>query len=199
MISFRNQKAAIICPDDKDRHVLQDRLSRLGLVVQSEADWGPSLVAWQPDVVFFDVDSGNGDLAHRIGSAESRPLIGPLIGIVGAESPSRLEWMLQQRPSAYLLRPIRSSGVYTALVMGYHNASDRRELVAQVTRLERRAQARRTVFAATTRLMTAHGLTEPDAYRLLREAAMRQRTTIEEVSARIEANATGGIAAVIGS
>lgn len=194
MISFRNQKAAIICPEDKDRHVLQEQLGRLGLAVQSASAWGPALSDWQPDVVFFDVDTGSGDLTELMGAAAKRPLI----GIVGAESPGRLDWMLQQRPSAYLLRPIRSSGVYTALVMGFHNASDRRGLEARIMRLERRAQARRVVFAATTRLMTTHGLTEPDAYRLLREAAMRQRTTIEDVSARIEAAAAGAVAAATG-
>jgi AmiR/NasT family two-component response regulator len=117
-----------------------------------------------------------------------------MIAIVGAETPGRLDWMLQQRPAAYLLRPIRSSGVYTALVMGFHNAAEQKEFVARIDRLERRAQARRTVLAATTRLMETQGLSEPAAYRLLREAAMRQRTTIEDVSARIQAATMCGLA-----
>ena len=119
-----------------------------------------------------------------------------MIAIVGAETPGRLDWMQQQQPAAYVLRPIRSSGVYTALVMGFHNASERQELLAKIARLERRAQARRTVFAASTYLMTTYGLTESAAYRLLREAAMRQRTTIEEISARIEADGAGGAVAL---
>lgn len=188
MTSFRDRKAAIICPDDKDRHLLEARLRRLGLAVQADTGWGPSMALWQPDVVFFDVDSGCGDLSSRIGPAGSRPMI----AIVGAETPGRLDWMTLQRPAAYLLRPIRSSGVYTALVMGFHTVMAREELLARIDHLERRALARRTVSAATMRLMTAQGLTEPDAYRLLREAAMRDRMTIEEVSARIEASYTSG-------
>jgi hypothetical protein len=44
--------------------------------------------------------------------------------------------------------------------------------------------------------MKTQGLTDSAAYRLLRETAMRQRTTIEEVSARIEADGTCGIVAL---
>jgi AmiR/NasT family two-component response regulator len=192
MTSFRNRKAAIICPDDKDRHLLQARLTRLGLTVQADNGWEPKHAAWQPDVVFFDVDSGCGDLAGAIGPAGTKPMI----AIVGSETPGRLDWMMLQRPAAYLLRPIRSSGVYTALVMGFHTVSARQAFVARIDRLERRALGRRAVFAATTRLMEAQGLTEPAAYRLLRDAAMRQRTTIEEVSARIEADGSCGIVAL---
>jgi len=181
----------MICPDDKDRHLLDARLTRLGLAVQAAADWGSALIAWHPDVVFFDVDSGTGDLAGRIGPIASMPMI----AIVGAETPGRLDWMMQQRPAAYLMGPIRSSGVYTALMMGFHHVVAREEYLARIDRLERRAVARRLVFAATTRLMTAHGLTESAAYRLLRETAMRHRKTVEEVSARIEAEGTQEIAA----
>jgi AmiR/NasT family two-component response regulator len=192
MISFRNRHAAVICPDDKDRRVLGDRLIRLGLVVRAEAAWKPSWAVWQPDVVFFDVDLGAGDLAGSLGGIAGRPMI----AVVGAETPGRLDWMLQQRPAAYLLRPIRSSGVYTALVMGFHNAAERREFAARLERLERRARARRVVLAATARMMETQGLSEPAAYRLLRDAAMRQRTTIEEVSARIEAAGARAMMAV---
>jgi AmiR/NasT family two-component response regulator len=183
MISFRNRRAAVICPDDKDRRILGDRLVRLGLMVQAEAAWKPSSAVWRPDVVFFDVDSGSGDLAGSLGDIAGRPMI----AVVGAETPGRLDWMLQQRPAAYLLRPIRSSGVYTALVLGFHNAAERREFVTRIDRLERRAQGRRVVLAATMRMMETQGLSEQAAYRLLREAAMRQRTTIEDVSARVAA------------
>lgn len=192
MVSFRNRRAAIICPDDKDRRVLGDRLIRLGLVIRAEAAWMPSWAVWQPDVVFFDVDSGSGDLAGSLGDIARRPMI----AVVGAETPGRLDWMLRQRPAAYLLRPIRSSGVYTALVMGFHNASARQEFLARIDRLERRARARQVVLAATTRMMETQGLSEQAAYRLLREAAMRQRTTIEDVSARIEAAGPCGLAEV---
>jgi hypothetical protein len=37
-----------------------------------------------------------------------------------------------QHPAAYLLRPIRSNGVYSALAMGFHNATDRKELLVSV-------------------------------------------------------------------
>ena len=191
-LSFRSRAALIVSPDDQERRLLEARLARLGLGVAVESGWGATLTAARADVVFFDVDSGCGTVPERLGAAAGAALI----AVVGSETPGRLDWMMQQRPDAHLSKPIRSSGVYTALVMGFHHAGRRLELEARIDRLERRARSRHIVFAATARLMTTQGLTEPAAYRLLRDAAMRHRTTIEQVSARIEADGVAGCAAI---
>jgi AmiR/NasT family two-component response regulator len=41
------------------------------------------------------------------------------------------------------------------------------------------------VFAAVLQIMRGHGLSETDAFTLIRQTAMRHRTTIEQLSAEI--------------
>jgi AmiR/NasT family two-component response regulator len=43
------------------------------------------------------------------------------------------------------------------------------------------------VFAAVLQIMRAHDLAEADAFTLIRQTAMRHRTTIEQLSAEIVA------------
>jgi AmiR/NasT family two-component response regulator len=58
---------------------------------------------------------------------------------------------------------------------------------AHVERLEDRIRSRRVIFAAVMKIMRSHGLTETDAFALVRQTAMRHRTTIEQLSAEIMA------------
>ena len=46
-----------------------------------------------------------------------------------------------------------------------------------------RVRSRRVVLAAVLQLMRSHALSESDAFTLLRQTAMRHRTTIEQLSA----------------
>jgi AmiR/NasT family two-component response regulator len=41
------------------------------------------------------------------------------------------------------------------------------------------------VFGAVLQVMRVHGLTETDAFTLVRQTAMRHRTTVEQLSAEI--------------
>jgi AmiR/NasT family two-component response regulator len=56
---------------------------------------------------------------------------------------------------------------------------------AHLERLEERVRSRRVVFAAVLQVMRGHGLSEADAFTLIRQTAMRHRTTIEVLSAEI--------------
>jgi AmiR/NasT family two-component response regulator len=56
---------------------------------------------------------------------------------------------------------------------------------AYIERLEDRIRSRRVVLAAVLQAMRAHDLPESDAFTLIRQTAMRHRTTIEQLSAEI--------------
>jgi AmiR/NasT family two-component response regulator len=64
-------------------------------------------------------------------------------------------------------------------------AQRRSEEAAHIEKLEDRIRSRRVVFAAVLRLMRGHALSEEDAFNLIRQTAMRHRTTIEQLSAEI--------------
>ena len=109
----------------------------------------------------------------------------PIIALIGTETPSRLKWLLDLQPASFLIKPLRSAGLYTALVVAFDSAQRRIDEAAYIERLEDRIRSRRVVFAAVLQIMRGHGLSETDAFTLIRQTAMRHRTTIEQLSAEI--------------
>src|SRR5262249_10073338 len=133
------------------------------------------------DVIVLDADS----VSIKSDVAPALKANVPVIALIGTETPSRLKWLLDLRPASFLIKPLRSAGLYTALVVAFDCAQRRSEEAAHIERLEDRIRSRRVVFAAVLRLMRAHALSEEDAFHLIRQTAMRHRTTIEQLSAEI--------------
>jgi AmiR/NasT family two-component response regulator len=71
------------------------------------------------------------------------------------------------------------------LVVAFDCAQRRSEEAAHIERLEDRVRSRRIVFSAILQLMRVRGLSEEDAFALIRRTAMQHRTTIEQLSAEI--------------
>jgi AmiR/NasT family two-component response regulator len=120
--------------------------------------------------------------------AMQRALLGsPVIALLGTETPSRLKLVLDLDPASFLVKPLRSAGIYAALVMAFERSERTSELKQQVLKLEERLRSRRIVLAAVLQVMHSHAVGEPAAFALIRRAAMEQRKTIEQMSAEIAA------------
>jgi AmiR/NasT family two-component response regulator len=96
-----------------------------------------------------------------------------------------LAWLLDLHPASFLIKPLRSAGLYTVFVVAFDSAQRRIDEAAHIERLEDRIRSRRVIFAAVLQVMRAHDLPESDAFRLIRRTAMRHRTTIAQLSAEI--------------
>ena len=185
--SVRGRRALIVMKDERDIPILRRQLHRLGMSV-TEADPEQPIAPGVPvDVIVLDADS----IPIKSDAAPRSSINAPVIALIGTETPSRLKWLLDLKPASFLIKPLRSAGLYTALVVAFDCAQRRSEEAAYVEKLEDRVRARRVVFAAVLQLMRAHALSEEDAFNLIRQTAMRHRTTIEQLSAQI--TATGGI------
>jgi len=185
--SVRGRHAVMIGRDERDISIVRRQLNRLGMTV-AEAD--PDRLLDQEvavDVIVLDADS----VPIKSDATPALRTNVPVIALIGTETPSRLKWLLEQRPASFLVKPLRSAGLYTALVVAFDHAQRRTEEAAYVEKLEDRIRLRRVVFAAVLQLMRAHGLSEEDAFALIRQTAMRHRTTIEHLSAEIVAS--GGV------
>jgi AmiR/NasT family two-component response regulator len=84
-----------------------------------------------------------------------------------------------------LHKPVRSSGIYSALFFAVNEHHRRAEVTERLRALEGRRGARRFVHKALLQLMREHGIDDEDAYAMLRKESMRQRTTVEELATRI--------------
>jgi AmiR/NasT family two-component response regulator len=71
-----------------------------------------------------------------------------VIALLGTETPSRLKLVLDLDPASFLIKPLRSAGIYAALVMGFERSERTDSLKQQVLKLEERLRSRRVVPAA---------------------------------------------------
>jgi AmiR/NasT family two-component response regulator len=177
--SFRGLHALIEHPPGRDRTVLQTQLEFLGLKVTINDSASPSHDS--VDVLFFDADS---DQAAE--SEEANRDFGlPSVALIGSETPSRLQAMLGRQPSAYLMKPIRSTGIYASLAIATHQYTMLQTIRRKLASAEERLRSRRLLLAAILQIMNQAQVGEAEAFRILRRAAMSRRQTVEAVSAQI--------------
>ena len=178
--SVRGRRALMVMRDEREISIVRRQLNRLGMTI-SEHDPAEAPPDEPVDVILMDADTIpiKSDLATlwKVGA--------PIIALIGTETPSRLKWLLDLQPASFLIKPLRSAGLYTALVVAFDSAQRKIDEAAYIERLEDRIRSRRVVFAAVLQVMRGHDLSEAAAFTLIRQTAMRHRTTIEQLSAEI--------------
>jgi len=179
--SVRGRDALLIMRDEREISTVRRQLNRLGMSVTETDPEQPIDPKPAVDVIVLDADS----VPIKSEATCALKANVQVIALIGTETPSRLKWLLDLRPASFLIKPLRSAGLYTALVVAFDCAQRRSEEAAHIEKLEDRIRSRRVVFAAVLRLMRGHALSEEDAFNLIRQTAMRHRTTIEQLSAEI--------------
>ena len=180
-VQMRGLKACVIGCSDRDNHHLEQQFSRIGIegvfcaVFQDE-----SQLADQHLLVF---DGDNSTLFHPTNPLPWPAL--PKIALTAIETPSRLQWIAEQKIDSYMRKPVRFDGVMTAFTLALNHAAHINQLEAQLRRQEERLRARKFLFSAQLRVMHALRLEEDDAYNLLRRASMAQHMTIENLSCEL--------------
>ena len=178
--SVRGRRALMVMRDERETSIVRRQFSRLGMTI-SEHDPAAPPPNQAVDVILMDAD------AIPIKSDQAMAWKGnvPIIALIGTETPSRLKWLLDLRPASFLVKPLRSAGLYTALVVAFDSAQRKIDEAAHIEKLEDRIRSRRVVFAAVLQIMRGHDMSETDAFALIRQTAMRHRTTIEILCAEI--------------
>ncbi len=179
--SLRGRRALVAIKDERDASIVRRQFDRLGV---DGVVWGPGDdIDFAPDVALID------DEFLPLAQPAQRAVHDqcPVIALLGTETPSRLKLVFDLDPASFLVKPLRSAGIYAALVMAFERSERTSELKQQVVKLEQRLRSRRLVLAAVLQVMHSNGLTEPAAFALIRRAAMEQRKSIEELSAEITA------------
>ena len=179
--SVRGRRALMMMRDERETSIVRRQLNRLGMTISEHDPAEPPLPNQAVDVILMDADS----IPIKSDHATLWKGTVPIIALVGTETPSRLKWLLDLRPASFLIKPLRSAGLYTALVVAFDSAQRRVDEATHIEKLEDRIRTRRIVFAAVLQIMRGHGMSETDAFSLIRQTAMRHRTTIEVLSAEI--------------
>lgn len=178
--NFRGARAWVVLPADQNRDVLVRTLERLGLIVTERESEVTDFVASAQDVVFVDADQDFMVLDPEI----------PHIALIGMEAPSRLARVVRHRAASILMKPVRATGVFTALFLAFNEHAIRQRELLERENLSRRAEGRRVVVKAILKIMKDNDLTDDEAYREMRMASMAKRISIEEFAAEVVAAST---------
>ena len=181
--SVRGRRALMVMRDEREISIVRRQLNRLGMTISEHDPNEESPPDEAVDVIVLDADS----IPIKSEPATAWKSLAPIIALIGTETPSRLKWLLDLRPASFLVKPLRSAGLYTALVVAFDSAQRKMDEAAHLERLEDRIRSRRVVFAAVLQIMRVHALSETEAFALIRQTAMRHRTTVEQLSAEIVA------------
>lgn len=176
--NFRGLRALVVHRDDGNRSVLTDILGRLGLeVITLDPERVASDVPAPLDLVLFDADEDSVDPGRLGVLAEV-----PAIALIGNEAPSRLARVFRCECDSHIHKPIRTSGVFTAVLLAVNGYQRRRRDAQQLETMRQRLAGRRYVMKAVLHMMSEQGMDEDVAYERLRRGAMQRRIPIEEMA-----------------
>jgi two-component system, response regulator PdtaR len=83
---------------------------------------------------------------------------------------------------AYLVKPFQKRDLLPAIEMATSRFAEIKALEAEVSGLRERLEARKLIERAKGSLMSAHGMSEPEAFRWIQRAAMDNRTSMRAVA-----------------
>ena len=182
--------ARILVAEDESliRLDLVEMLGELGYEVVAQVGDGQSAVdragELHPDVCFLDVA-----MPVRDGLSAAEEIIASRYSAVVMVTAFSQQDMIARAASAgvmgYLVKPFSKSDLAPAIEMASARWQQMRDLEGEVDDLAERLAARDIVERAKAQLQSRHGISESEAFALLRRQAMDTRVTLAEVSAAL--------------
>lgn len=187
--------ATIVVAEDEAviRLDLVEQLRELGYAVVGECGDGAAAVdlcrALEPDVVLLDINMPGTDgltAARTIAPTGTTAVI--MLTAYGQRD--LVDQAVQAGAMAYLTKPWSSADLVPAIETARARFAEMRQLTSQVDELAQTLHKRKLIDRAKARLITAYGVTEPEAFRMLQRKAMDGRTSMAAVAEEILAQPT---------
>lgn len=183
--NFRGLRALALHAEGETRDTLASILERLGLVALTRNPTIDCADLPNCDLVLFDADEEiDANLLDDLGERH------PMIALIGNEAPSRLVRVVRFGCNSHVLKPIRNTGVYSAILLAINGHARQRQTERDLAAFRQRLAGRRTVMKAVLKQMRLCGIDEDAAYEMLRRRAMERRVSIE-VAARLALDVPG--------
>lgn len=179
---LRSLKFLLIQPQDSEGLALRTHLERIGCQVQEL--WPPPLsYAENIDIIFVMVDRVIESKMTFHWQADTPSAV--LIAVIDYENPLSIDRLLHMRVNAVIGLPIRPFGILTNLLAAVNNHRREQRLRLNLDRLQVKLESCRTVERAKLAIMLTDSYSGKEAHRVLRQLAMKRRTTIDVVSGEI--------------
>lgn len=176
----------VIVESDRDRALLiVDSLREAGdfdiRVIAEATGLARHIQAHNPDVVLIDIENPSRDMLEELALA-SGPLDRPVAMFVDRSADGLTDAAIEAGVSAYVvdgLKPDRLKPVLDAAIARFRMFQRMRTELAET---KRALEERKVIDRAKGMLMKAKGLTEDQAYALLRKTAMDQGRRVADVA-----------------
>ncbi len=140
----------------------------------------------RPDLVIMDIKMPIMDglaAAERIAGAR----IAPVVILTAFSQRDLVERARSAGAMAYLVKPFQKSDLVPAIEIALSRFAEMHALEAEVASLSERLETRKVVERAKGTLMSAFGMTEPEAFKWIQRAAMDNRKTMKQIADKIVA------------
>lgn len=167
---------------------LREMLEEAGYDVVGEAADGESAVRLaeelQPNLVIVDVVMPGMDGLAAAQAIGDRELAAVLI-LTAFSKRDLVDRAAKAGAMAYLVKPFDKAGLVPAVEMAIARWEEYRALADETKDLTERLETRKIVERAKGELMSKLGLSEPDAFKILQQAAMKRRVPLKQVAERV--------------
>lgn len=139
------------------------------------------IVDADPDVIFIDLENPNRDILEQMFMV-SRTVRRPIAMFVDQADTASIEAAIDAGVSAYVVDGLRKERMKPILDMTISRFNAFARLQAELDATKQKLEDRKIIEKAKGILMKTRGLTEEDAYALLRKNAMEQEIKISELA-----------------
>lgn len=184
------QKLRILLADDEAliRLDLREMLTEAGHEIVGEAANGQGAVQLaqelHPDIVIMDVKMPVMDgltAAQQITEAE----IAPVLLLTAYSQQDIVARATEAGVIAYLVKPVREQQLFPAIEVAVSRFRAWQELGRELDELKESLATRKLVDRAKGILMTAHKMTEQEAYRKMQQFSMAKRISLKKLAEEI--------------
>ena len=158
----------------------------VGVAVDGAAALALARTADPPaDLYLFDVDMPRLDGLAAAAQLATEGRRRPVVVVTGVEDPGLIDRCIATGVSAYLRKPIDDRELAAAIALAAARHEEFAALEAEVSEARQALADRKLVERAKGLLMTALGLSEPEAFRRIQLIARRHNLRLAAAAARI--------------
>lgn len=160
---------------------LRDVVASEVIIIANETGLAHRLAALAPDVVLVALENPSRDILEDLTLASS-PMERPVAMFVDQVDDAAMRAAIEAGVSAYVVKGLareRVQPVLSAAIARFHMVA---RLRAELDATKAALEERKTVDRAKGMLMKARGLSEEEAYALLRKTAMSQGRKVADIS-----------------
>ena len=174
--SFVGKTGIVLHPSAEMRDQLVRRLASYG--IRAQGRW-PGLEPGDREADLLVIDLDRAEDSQFPWPPQAAPM--PVLGLIGSETPGRLQWAIRQGLDAFLPTGAMAN-LYSALVLGFARHAERCEARRREAEVSRRASLRLELLRAVVAIMQDEGIDEARALKKLRAFAMVERVALEDAA-----------------